>query len=158
MLNVILGHNFEVLEILREDPDINVPLYAHSGGRSCLSTGERRIDDGVLVKFIRLCGGDFFQHGVFGVRDTHIASLDENLLSHLVYVMREDIPEIKDTIPVAAGGLREEKLKINLEKHYDKNFGYGVVLLVGSYLLGDVEGPEKGAEKFKKKVKEIIES
>lgn len=53
MLNVVLGHNCEVLKILREDSDINVPLYAHSGGRSALSTGNRRIEDGVIVKLIK---------------------------------------------------------------------------------------------------------
>ncbi|MFN4227572.1 MAG: RuBisCO large subunit C-terminal-like domain-containing protein [Candidatus Ratteibacteria bacterium] len=158
MVNVVLGHNFEVLKILREDPDINVPLYAHSGGRSALSTGKRRIDDGVIVKFIRLCGGDFFQHGVFGVKDTHIASLNEDLLNHLIYVMRKDFNGIKDTVPVCAGGLRIENIKLNIEKHYDKKLGYHVALLAGSYLLGDPEGPYKGAKKFVEKVKEIVNS
>jgi ribulose 1,5-bisphosphate carboxylase large subunit-like protein len=156
MLNVILGHNFEVLKILRESPDINVPLYAHSGGRSALSTGDRRIDDGVIVKIIRLCGGDFFQHGVFGVSDTHIASLDEKLLSHLIFIMREDMYNLKDTVPVSAGGLRIENLKLNLEKHYDKKFGYGVALLAGSYLLGHPEGPYQGAKKFVEEIKKHI--
>jgi len=156
MLNVVLGHNFEVLKILREDKEINVPLYAHSGGRSALSTGNRRIEDTVIVKLIRLCGGDFFQHGVFGVKDTHIASLDEDLLNHLIFIMRYDLNGIKDTIPVAAGGLRIDNLKLNLEKHYDKNFGYGVALLAGSYLLGHPEGPYEGAKKFCEEIKKLI--
>jgi len=157
MLNAVLGHNFEVLKMLREDKEIQVPLYAHSGGRSCLSTGNRRIDDTVIVKFLRLCGADFFQHGVFGVKDTHIASLDEGLLSHLVNVMRERIDGIKDTIPVAAGGLNISKINENLEKHYDEKFGYGVALLAGSGLLSDPEGPEMGAIKFKEKIEQIIQ-
>jgi 2,3-diketo-5-methylthiopentyl-1-phosphate enolase len=156
MLNVVLGHNFEVLKILREDKEINVPLYAHSGGRSALSTGNRRIDDTFIVKLIRLCGGDFFQHGVFGVKDTHIASLDEELLNHLIFVMREDLNGIKDTVPVAAGGLRLDNLKLNLEKHYDKKFGYGVALLAGSYLLGHPEGPYQGAKEFLSSVRNLI--
>ncbi len=157
MLNVILGHNVEVLKILREDPDINVPLYAHSGGRSGLSTGERRIDDTVWVRLIRLCGGDFFQHGVFGEKNTHIASLDEILLSHLVNVMREETSGIKDMVPVAAGGLSIEKIELNLEKHFDEKFGFGVALLAGSSLLDDPEGPEKGARKMKEKIESSIE-
>jgi len=156
MLNVVLGHNFEVLKILREDKEINVPLYAHSGGRSALSTGNRRIEDTVIVKLIRLCGGDFFQHGVFGVKDTHIASLDEDLLNHLIFIMRYDFNGIKDTIPVAAGGLRLENLKLNLEKHYGKKFGYGVALLAGSYLLGHPEGSYKGAKKFCEEIKKLV--
>ncbi|MCM8809444.1 MAG: RuBisCO large subunit C-terminal-like domain-containing protein [Candidatus Omnitrophica bacterium] len=158
MVNAVIGHNFEVLKILREDPDINVPLYAHSGGRSALSTGERRIEDGVIVKLIRLCGGDFFQHGVFGVKDTHIASLDENLLNHLIYVMRKKLNGIKDTIPVAAGGLRIENVKLNIEKHFDKKLGYHVALLAGSYLLGHKKGPYQGAKIFIETLKDIINS
>ncbi len=156
MLNVVLGHNFEVLKILREDKDINVPLYAHSGGRSALSTGNRRIDDAVIVKFIRLCGGDFFQHGVFGVNDTHIASLDEDLLNHLIFVMRYNLKGINDTIPVAAGGLRVDNLKLNFERHYDEKFGFGVALLAGSYLLGHQKGPYFGAKEFLSSVKNLI--
>ena len=157
MLNAVLGHNFEVLKILREDKEIQVPLYAHSGGRSCLSTGNRRIDDTVIVKFLRLCGADFFQHGVFGVKDTHIASLDETLLSHLVNVMREKIDGIKDTVPVSAGGLNISKIEENLKKHYDENSGYSVALLAGSSLLSDPEGVEKGAIKFKEKIEQTIQ-
>ncbi len=158
MLNVVLGHTPEVLKILREHPEINVPLYAHSGGRSGLSTGPRRIEDGVIVKLIRLCGGDFFQHGVFGVRDCHVASLDENLLHHLVYTMRQEIPGIKDTIPVAAGGLGKETLKRNLTEHYHPQFGYGVALLAGTGLLGDPEGPESGGRKMREIIEEFLTS
>lgn len=156
MVNAVLGHNFEVLKILRDDEDIKVPLYAHSGGRSAFSTGKRRIDETVIVKLIRLCGGDFLQHGVFGVSDTHIASLDEKLLSHLVFVMRDNLNGIKDMVPVAAGGLRIENLELNLKKHYDERFGYGVALLAGSYLLGHPEGPYYGAKEFREKVKNLI--
>ncbi|HOL66227.1 MAG TPA: RuBisCO large subunit C-terminal-like domain-containing protein, partial [bacterium] len=148
MLNVILGHNVEVLKILRECREITVPLYAHSGGRSGLSTGPRRIDDTVWVKLVRLCGGDFFQHGVFGVEDVHVASRKENLLNHLVRVMREKVPGIRDTIPVAAGGLNLDRLELNLFRHCEKQYGYGVALLAGSHLLNDPDGPENGARRF----------
>lgn len=158
MLNVIFGHNVEVLKMLREDTYINVPLYAHSGGRSGISTGCRRIDDTVWVKLVRLCGGDFFQHGVFGVKDVHVASLDENLLKHLVFIMREKISGIKDMVPVAAGGLGLENIVPNLENHYDKKFGYGVALLAGSNLLADPEGPEHGASKMAEKIISFISS
>ena len=156
MMNVILGHNMEVFKMLRECSEINVPFYAHSGGRSGISTGARRIDDTVWVKLIRLCGGDLFQHGVFDVKDCHVASLDEGLLSHLVFIMREETSGIKDMIPVAAGGLSLEKIEINMQKHYDEKFGYGVALLAGSNLLGDPDGPEKGALKIKDKINSYI--
>jgi len=39
-----------------------------------------------------------------------------------------------------------------MQKHYDEKFGYGVALLAGSNLLGDPDGPEKGALKIKNKI------
>jgi len=154
MLNIILGHNVEVLQMLRECPDINVPLYAHSGGRSGISTGPRRIDDTVWVKLVRLCGGDFFQHGVFGVQDVHVCSREKGLLKHLIWVMREEKTGIKDMIPVAAGGLSLEKIPENLREHYQEKFGYGVALLAGSHLLNDPAGPEQAS----RKIAELIDS
>lgn len=145
MFNAVLGHNYEVLSILAEDEEINVPLYAHSGGRSGLSTGPRRIDDTVITKLLRYCGADFFQHGVFGMKEMHVASLDDGLLHNLVRVMREDIPGIKDMIPVSAGGLGVTNVGINLKEHKDERFGYGVALLAGSNILKHPDGPKAGA-------------
>lgn len=145
MFNAVLGHNYEVLSILAEDEEINVPLYAHSGGRSGLSTGPRRIDDTVIAKLLRYSGADFFQHGVFGMKEMHVASLDDGLLHNLVKVMREEIPGIKDMIPVAAGGLGVTNVGINLKEHRDERFGYGVALLAGSNVLKHPDGPKAGA-------------
>lgn len=145
MFNAVLGHNYEVLSILAEDEEISVPIYAHSGGRSGLSTGPRRIDDTVITKLLRYCGADFFQHGVFGMKEMHVASLDDGLLHNLVRVMREDIPGIKDMIPVSAGGLGVTNVGINLKEHKDERFGYGVALLAGSNILKHPDGPKAGA-------------
>jgi len=145
MFNVVLGHTPEALAILAEDPDINVPLYAHSGGRSGLSTGPRRIDDVVIAKLIRYCGADFFQHGVFGQKECHVASLDESLLSRLASVLREPMEGIKDTIPVAAGGLGAANLGVNLEAHHLADMGYAVAALAGSNVLKHPDGPAAGA-------------
>ena len=146
MFNTVLGHTPEALMILAGSPEINVPLYAHSGGRSALSTGHRRIDDRVLVKLIRYCGADFFQHGVFGVRAKgHVASQDESLLRRLIKVMREETPGIKDTIPVAAGGMGAFTIGNNLKQHRDERLGYGIAALAGTHILDHPDGPEAGA-------------
>ncbi|MBP8638678.1 MAG: hypothetical protein KBI34_05735 [Dictyoglomi bacterium] len=144
MFNAVLGHTYEALSILAEDKEIDVPLYAHSGGRSGLSTGPRRIDDTVIAKLLRYSGADFFQHGVFGMKEMHVASLDDGLLHNLVRVMREDVG-VRDTIPVAAGGLGITNAGINLKEHKDERFGYGVALLAGSNILKHPDGPKAGA-------------
>jgi len=145
MFNVVLGHTPEALMILAEDPDINVPLYAHSGGRSGLSTGPRRIDDVVIAKLIRYCGADFFQHGVFEQKECHVASLDDSLLQELATVLRQETEGIKDTVPVAAGGLGAVNLGANLEAHRHPTMGYAVAALAGSNILKHPEGPAAGA-------------
>jgi len=144
MFNAVLGHTYEALSILAEDKEIDVPLYAHSGGRSGLSTGPRRIDDTVIAKLLRYSGADFFQHGVFGMKEMHVASLDDGLLHNLVRVMREDVG-VRDTIPVAAGGLGITNAGINLKEHKDERFGYSVALLAGSNILKHPDGPKAGA-------------
>ncbi|HHV81187.1 MAG TPA: RuBisCO large subunit C-terminal-like domain-containing protein [bacterium] len=144
MFNAVLGHTYEALSILAEDKEIDVPLYAHSGGRSGLSTGPRRIDDTVIAKLLRYSGADFFQHGVFGMKEMHVASLDDGLLHNLVRVMREDVG-VRDTIPVAAGGLGVTNAGINLKEHKDERFGYSVALLAGSNILKHPDGPKAGA-------------
>lgn len=153
MFNVIMGHNSEALQLLAEDREINVPLYAHSGGRAALSTGNRRIDDLVISKLIRFCGADFFQHGVFGAKaGGHIASLDPSLLEGHANVMRKEENGIKDTIPVTAGGLGVNNIGANLAAHYTPNLGYAVALLAGSNILKHPQGPTAGVIAIKQAV------
>jgi len=99
----------------------------------------------VIAKLIRYCGADFFQHGVFGQKECHVASLDESLLSRLASALREPTEGIKDTIPVAAGGLGAANLGVNLEAHYLADMGYAVAALAGSNVLKHPDGPAAGA-------------
>jgi len=145
MFNAVLAHTPEALSILASSREVRVPLYAHSGGRSALSTGPRRIDDAVIVKLIRLSGGDFFQHGVYGVKQVHVASEDETLLANLARVMQEPLGTLRDTIPVTAGGLGAANLGLNLSRHKHPRLGYAVAALAGTNVLNHPDGPAAGA-------------
>jgi len=140
MFNAVLANNLGTVEILAEDPEINVPVYVHSGGRSALSTGPRRIDDVVTAKLTRLCGGDYFQIGVMGQRNVHVASLDPGLLLRLNEVFKEPIAGIRDTVPVTAGGLGAANVGKNIAA-----FGYDIAPLAGSNVLDHPMGPKAGA-------------
>lgn len=140
MFNAVLANNLGTVEILAEDPDINVPVYVHSGGRSALSTGPRRIDDVVTAKLTRLCGGDYFQIGVMGQRNVHVASLDPGLLLRLNEVFKEPIAGIRDTVPVTAGGLGAANVGKNIAA-----FGCDIAPLAGSNILDHPMGPKAGA-------------
>lgn len=148
MFNAILANNLGTVEIIASDPGIQAPIYVHSGGRSALSTGPRRIDDVVIAKLTRLCGGDYFQTGVKGQRNVHVASRDPDLLEALNDVFKEDIPStanakpctMNDTVPVTAGGLGVANVGLNYQA-----FGPNVALLAGSNVLDHPMGPEAGA-------------
>ncbi|MBD3183796.1 hypothetical protein GF312_16045 [Candidatus Poribacteria bacterium] len=140
MFNAILANNLGTVEILAEDPDINVPIYVHSGGRSALSTGPRRIDDVVTAKLTRLCGGDYFQIGVMGQLNVHVASRDPGLLLRLDEVFKEPLGNIKDTLPVTAGGLGAANLGVNIQA-----FGPDVAPLAGSNILDHPMDPKSGS-------------
>jgi 2,3-diketo-5-methylthiopentyl-1-phosphate enolase len=140
MFNAILAHNLGIVEMLASDPDINVPIYIHSGGRSALSTGPRRIDEVVIAKLTRLCGGDYFQIGVMGQLNVHVASLDPSMLIRLNEVFQEPMHGIKDTVSVTAGGLGAANIGKNLEA-----FGYDFAPLAGSNILDHPMDPKSGA-------------
>ncbi|HGE71112.1 TPA: hypothetical protein ENX78_09780 [Candidatus Poribacteria bacterium] len=140
MFNAILANNLGTVEILASDPEINVPIYVHSGGRSALSTGPRRIDEVVIAKLTRLCGGDYFQIGVMGQFNVHVASLDPSMLIRLNEVFKEPMNGIKDTVPVTAGGLGASNVGKNIAA-----FGYDLAPLAGSNVLDHPMGPKSGS-------------
>jgi len=126
---------------LASDPDLNVPLYAHSGSRSGWSTGPRRLDDVVLAKLVRLAGGDYFQIGVMGQLDVHVASRTPELLIKLYKVLSQPWGYLKDTASVVAGGLNA----INLVDNIDA-FGQDFMGLAGSSILKHPMGIKAGVD------------
>ena len=130
-----------LLHSLASDPDINVPLYAHSGSRSGWSTGPRRVDDVVLAKLIRLAGGDYFQIGVMGQMDVHIASCTPGLLIKLYKVLSQPWGHLKDTVSVVAGGLNVVNLVGNVCA-----FGQDFIGLAGSNILKHPMGIKAGVD------------
>lgn len=140
MYNPIV-HGLGTLKSLAQDPDIRVPLYAHSGGRSGWSTGPRRVDDVVMCKLIRLAGGDYFQIGVMGQLECHVASLSPRMLLRLHKVFTEPWGRIKDTVSVTAGGLNPRNLVDNLEA-----FGPGIMALAGTGILKHPMGIKAGVD------------
>ncbi|RKY04745.1 hypothetical protein DRP77_03005 [Candidatus Poribacteria bacterium] len=140
MFNAFLANNLGTVEALASDPEINVPIYVHSGGRSAMTTGPRRIDEVVWAKLVRLCGGDFYQIGVMGQFNVHVASLNPPMLLKLADVFRRPWGHLKETIPVTAGGLGVKNLGKNIEA-----FGCDFAALAGSNLLDHPWGPKAGA-------------
>ncbi len=130
-----------VMNSLASDPDIDVPFYAHSGSRSGWSTGPRRVDDVVLAKLVRLAGGDYFQIGVMGQLDVHVASRTPELLIKLHKVLSQPWAYLKDTASVVAGGLNAINLVHNIGA-----FGQDFIGLAGSSILKHPMGINAGVD------------
>ncbi len=152
MFNVIMANNVGALQVLAEDEDLDVPLYAHCGGLAALTTGPRRIDGKVIAKLTRLCGADYFQIGVMGQRDCHVNSLDPSMLGMLADAFREPIATtdagdvaITDTVPVTAGGLGATNLGGNLDAFRHPTMGFALAPLAGSSILDHPTDPTAGA-------------
>ncbi len=132
---------FESLRIIAEDPDINVPIYAHSGGRSAWSRVKKQgIDDVVTAKLVRLLGGDYFQIGVVG----GYLLPDTKTLVKLAKVFRKKMGKIKDTVPVTAGGIDSSNVGENI-----KHFGTEIMVLAGTAILNHPKGIKAGVEELK---------
>ena len=152
MFNAILANSLGVVEALASDPEIDVPIYVHSGGRSAMTTGPRRIDEVIWAKLVRLCGGDFYQIGVMGQFNVHVASLNPDMLLKLADVYRKPWGHLKETIPVTAGGLGVKNLGKNIEA-----FGNDFAALAGSNVLDHPMGPKAGAIAMEQARKAYVE-
>ena len=133
MLN-FYGAGFGSLEILAKDKNIDVPLYAHCGGKEAASRADGQgINPVVIAKFARLTGGDYFRTGIVG--GYLVGSLEEN--KAMVDALREEVPGINQSFPVISGGLSPYNIKENIEA-----FGKDVLALAGKGIYNYPGGPK----------------
>lgn len=96
------------LEMLRRDPEINVPIYAHCGGKEVMTRAPGQgIDPVVLTKFVRLLGGDILRLSAVGGDLVHS---EPEVVSHMHAAMTGVWGSIKPLLPAASGGLNPGNL------------------------------------------------
>lgn len=136
MLNCF-ATGFLAIQILAEDPDLNIPIYVHSGGRTAWSRFPGYgIDLKVVARMVRILGGDFFRaHMVKGYLIA--GTLEES--RELVELMREPLGHIRDTVPALSGGLNAANLVDNL-----KAFGLDILPMAGGAVLDHPMGIKAG--------------
>ena len=116
---------FASLETLACDPAINVPIYAHCGGKEALSRAPGQgVDPNVVAKFARLLGADYFRVSTLG--GYLVGGSREEALS-LASVLQGPLEAIRATVPAVSGGLNPRNLPGNLAV-----FGSDVLVLAGS--------------------------
>jgi ribulose 1,5-bisphosphate carboxylase large subunit-like protein len=151
MLNCF-ATGFLAIQMLAENPDVNVPIYVHSGGRSAWSRYPNfGIDLKVVFRLVRLLGGDFLRaHMVNGYLTA--GTVEES--KELVSLMRAPMGAIRDMVPALSGGLNADNLVDNLEA-----FGFGILPMAGGAVIDHPMGTKAGvlalrqaAESFKQGV------
>lgn len=140
MLN-FFGSGFGALEMLARDKNIEVPIYAHCGGRDALTRAEHYgVDQVVIAKFARLLGADYFRVGVIG---GYLFDPPQKM-EEMTNVLRQTVPGIRDTVPVLSGGLDARKITANL-----KAFGFDVLALAGKGVIDHPMGTRAGVLSLK---------
>ena len=132
---------FGSLEILRRHPEITVPIYAHCGGREAMGRAEDQgISPSVIVKMVRLLGGDYFRAGMFGsylvdtpddIRGMHEAAIG-------------DWTSLTPILPAVSGGLNPKTIGANV-----RHLGRDNLFLAGTGILTHAGGPKAGVEELR---------
>ena len=128
------------LDILRRHSDINVPIYAHCGGREAFGRSEGQgISPSVIVKMVRLLGGDYFRAGMIesylvdtpdDIREMHEAAVGE-------------WTSLTPILPVVSGGLNPQTIGANV-----RGLGRDNLFLAGTGILTHPDGAQAGVEKL----------
>ncbi|MHB0874614.1 MAG: RuBisCO large subunit C-terminal-like domain-containing protein [Anaerolineae bacterium] len=129
---------FWALEALARDPEFNVPIYAHCGGKEAFSRSlGQGVDPNVVAKLVRLLGGDYFRMSTVG--GYMVGGTREELLG-LKEVLQAPMPGIRDMVPAVSGGLTPSNLPQNLA-----TFGSDVMVLAGTGITSHPMGPAAGS-------------
>jgi ribulose 1,5-bisphosphate carboxylase large subunit-like protein len=134
--------SFASLEILRRHPDINVPIYAHCGGREALGRAEGQgIAPSAIVKMVRLLGGDYFRAGML---ESYLVDSDEDIRAMHESATGNWSP-LNPILPAVSGGLNPRTIAANV-----RAFGPDNLFLAGTGIFENPEGPQAGVEALRR--------
>jgi len=141
---------FGGLELLRKNIDINIPIYAHCGGKEAFSrVPGQGVDSKAVVRFARLMGGDMFRVSTVG---GYLVGSEPEEIMRLIEAMNEPMGEIKNMMPVVSGGLNPITLAPNLQM-----VGINAMMFAGTGITKHTMGAKAGttalyqaAEAFRK--------
>ena len=135
MLNFFAA-GFSSLEILRRHDGIDVPIYAHCGGREALGRAAGQgLSPAVIVKMVRLLGGDYFRAGMY---ESYLVDSNDDIKA-MHDASKSDWCPHKAILPAISGGLNAKTVGANV-----KALGRDALLLAGTGVFGHPGGPRAG--------------
>ncbi|MEJ7677550.1 MAG: RuBisCO large subunit C-terminal-like domain-containing protein [Segetibacter sp.] len=129
------------LQLLRQHPHINVPIYAHCGGREALgrSVGQG-IAASVIAKMVRLLGGDYFRAGMHA---SYLVDTEEDIRTMHEAAIGLWSP-LNPILPAVSGGLNPKTIGVNVSR-----LGRDNLFLAGTGILSHPAGPRAGVGALK---------
>lgn len=140
MVNYVIPGIWAV-EMLARDPEIDVPIYVHCGGKEYLTRDPGQgIDPVVLTKFVRLAGGDMLRLSAVGGDLVHS---DPETVAEMHAAMTEPWGPVGPVMPAASGGLKPGNLHQTLEV-----CGTDLMVLAGRGIASHPMGVKAGTLAF----------
>ena len=137
MLNFFAA-GFGSIEILRRHQDINVPIYAHCGGREAFGRAVGQgVSPSVVVKMVRLLGGDYFRTGMY---ESYLVDTEEDIRA-MHEAATGDWCDKNPILPAVSGGLNPKTVGANV-----KAMGRDILLLAGTGIFGHPAGARAGVQ------------
>ncbi len=145
----VFGTGFSGLRMLAEDPDIPVPICAHTcyGGAQTVSPFQG-ISTEVAQKLIRLCGADITLNVAPSAK---FNALNEKFV-RVFQVTHSPMYDIKPTFNMVGGGVTPGMVPYLIDQ-----LGYDFIIGVGAGIHAHVMGPKAGAIAFRQAIEAVME-
>jgi 2,3-diketo-5-methylthiopentyl-1-phosphate enolase len=145
----VFAYGLDVLQGLREDKDISIPIMAHPAVSGALTPSEfYGIKSPLLLgKLLRLAGADFV---LFPSPYGSVALDKEEALSIAAELTKED-EQLKRTFPVPSAGIHPGLVPLLV-----RDFGNDSVINAGGGVHGHPDGAEGGGKAFRAAIDAVL--
>jgi len=145
----VFGTGFSGLRMLAEDPEIKVPICAHTcyGGAQTVSPFQG-ISTEVAQKLIRLCGADITLNVAPSAK---FNALNEKFV-RVFQVTYSPMYDIKPMFNMVGGGVTPGMVPYLIDQ-----LGYDFIVGVGAGIHAHVMGPKAGAMAFRQAIDAVME-
>jgi ribulose-bisphosphate carboxylase large chain len=144
LIDVIVA-GFSSVQVLAEDPSINVPIHCHRAMHAAFTRNPKHgISMKVIAKICRLVGGDILHVGTWGVGKMHGTVTQSQEYSNAI---TEKMGKLKPMLPIASGGLHPGSVEL-LVKRADID----IQIQAGGGIAGHPGGVLSGAKALKQAV------
>ncbi|MBC2717370.1 MAG: ribulose 1,5-bisphosphate carboxylase [Desulfobacteraceae bacterium] len=135
----------EAMRALAEDPDINVPILAHMDLAGAFFSPQQGIGSNIILgKIPRLCGADAIVIP-FSLGGKAIYLHEKFMMT--AQNLRYPFGNLKPTMPMASGGITQANVPDIV-----RELGTDILIGSGGGVHGHPQGPEAGAQAFRKAI------